>query len=431
VPTARGWIVGALGLVLVIAGLAFGAKPVEQLGFALMVLVALALAVVRLGRHDLQIKRTVSPVRTGAGQPVTVTVDIANQGRGAAPLLLLEDRLPRSLDGHARFAVNGVESKGERRTTYVIRARRRGSYQIGPLEMSFVDPFGLARISRTTAATTAFLVHPAVEHLAMPREFGRNQSHAVSAIRQPTGIRGDDFYALREYVPGDDLRKIHWPSTGKRDKFMIRQEEIPWQTRTSIVVDDRRSAHEGTGGFSSFERSIDAAASLADLYQRSGYSYRLVGTEGERLSSGRGSDHLMRALDLLTTWDTTTSSTNGDIDPLLMRLSELESGRSAEGTLILITAHLSTEVAAALVRARRRFRQLMVVCFPAHRFGVASTKSRWQGEGETMDAVALLMRSGIRTLVLGPEDSLMGAWASLAATHARGGDLWAPKPEPA
>ena len=427
-PTARGWMVAALGLGLIGAGLAFGATPLQQLGFALFGLVGLAVAVVRLGRHELTIERSVSPVRTGAGQPVTVTVDIQNSGRGAAPLLLLEDRLPRPLDGNARFAVNGIEARGQRTTSYVIRPRRRGQYEIGPLEMSFVDPFGLARLSDTRAATNAFLVHPAVEHLALPRELGRNQSHAMSAVRQPTGIRGDDFYALREYVPGDDLRKIHWPSTGKRDRFMIRQEEIPWQTRTTILIDDRKAVHEGGGGFSSFERAIDAAASLADLYQRSGYSYRLLGTEGEQLPNGRGADHLMQALDLLTTWTSVAPSDTG-LDPLVARLTELESGRSAEGTLVLISARLTTDVAAAMVRARRRFRQLMVISFPAHRFGAAPTKERWKGEGETMDAVAVLSRAGVRALVLGPEDSLMGAWASLAATHSRGGDRWAPRPE--
>jgi hypothetical protein len=135
----------------------------------------------------------------------------------------------------------------------------------------------------------------------------------------------------------------------------------------------------------------------------------------------------MRALDLLTTW----GPVDGPLarDGLLAILSEIEAGRSAEGTLILVTARLTTEVAAALIRTRRRFRQLMVITFPAHRFGSASTKTRWKGEAATMDAVAILTRAGVRVLVLGPEDSLMGAWSSLAATHSRGGDEWAPKPE--
>jgi uncharacterized protein (DUF58 family) len=420
-------MVAALGFGLVGAGLMFGASPVQQLGLAFLTLVILAIVLVRTGRHDLAVDRTVSPVRTGATQPVTVTVSLTNRGRGAAPLVLLEDRLPRPLDGNARFAVNGIESHGERSTSYIIRPRRRGRYEIGPLEMSFVDPFGLAKVSTMTAMTSSFLVHPAVEHLALPRELGRNRSHAMSAVRQPTGLRGEDFYALREYVPGDDLRKVHWPSTGKRDKFMIRQEEIPWQTRTTLLIDDRRKTHEGSGGFSSFERSIDAAASLADLYQRSGYSYRLLGIEGEKLSNGRGGEHLMRALDLLTTW----SPVDGPVarDGLLAALSEIEAGRSAEGTLILITARLTPEVAAALIRTRRRFRQLMVITFPAHRFGTASTKTRWKGEAATMESVSLLTRSGVRVLVLGPEDSLVSVWSSVAATHSRGGEEWAPKPE--
>ena len=59
---------------------------------------------------------------------------------------------------------------------------------------------------------------------------------------------------MREYVEGDDLRKIHWPATAKRGGFMIRQEETPWHTRATILLDDRVESHGGIGESSSFER---------------------------------------------------------------------------------------------------------------------------------------------------------------------------------
>jgi len=48
------------------------------------------------------------------------------------------------------------------------------------------------------------------------------------------GRVGDDFYALRPYVVGDDMRKVHWPSTARRDELMVRQDELPWQGRVTI-----------------------------------------------------------------------------------------------------------------------------------------------------------------------------------------------------
>src|SRR5688572_22423020 len=158
-PTARGWLVAGTGIVLLIAGMAFGARPLQQLGVALMALMLLATAVVRLGKHDLEVHRVVVPQRARADQDVTVTLVLKNKGAGAAPLLLLEDNLPSTLAGRARFALNGIEPDGKREVSYVVRPHRRGRYTVGPLAMRMVDPFGLARVSAEAASTESFLVH--------------------------------------------------------------------------------------------------------------------------------------------------------------------------------------------------------------------------------------------------------------------------------
>ncbi len=53
------------------------------------------------------------------------------------------------------------------------------------------------------------------------------------------GRGGEDFYALRHYVVGDDLRRVHWPSTARHDELMVRQDELPWQGRATVLVDVR------------------------------------------------------------------------------------------------------------------------------------------------------------------------------------------------
>src|SRR5438046_425881 len=59
------------------------------------------------------------------------------------------------------------------------------------------------------------------------------------------GVAGEDFYALRAYEMGDDLRRVHWPSTARVDELMIRQNEMPWQGRATVLLDTRAQAHEG------------------------------------------------------------------------------------------------------------------------------------------------------------------------------------------
>lgn len=424
-PTARGYLVALTSLALLVAGRAFGTPGVEQLGFGLLVLVLIAVGVVRLGRHDLTVERRLSPVRVGPGRPVTVTVEATNEGRGAAPLLLLEDRLPAGLAGSARFALHGIEPGGRRSTSFVLRASRRGSYRVGPLQVSFVDPFSLARVRWAALAEASFLVHPRVETLGTPRDSGERRSLTSSARRQPTGARGEDFYTLRDYVEGDDLRKIHWPATAKRGRYMIRQEETPWHTRATIVLDDRAEVHGGFGDVSSFERAVGAAASLCDLYARSGYGWRLTTACSGGLPVAKGSEHLDRCLDLLATVESVRPTT----DALLARLAEVEGGGSVEAALVVVTGTLSGELAIAASRCKRRFRQVSVISFPSHRFGAEATKSRWEGEQRTIEVMRLLARSDVRALVLGPDESLAPAWSAAGQPRPDSEVTWRRRPE--
>lgn len=413
--TLRGWAVALTGIALLVVARIFGSGPVEQFGFALVVLPLIALAVVRLGKHDLEVTRRTTPERVRAGSKVNVTLEIRNRGRGPAPLLLLEDRVPSDVAGRARFALHGVEPRGVRYASYELRPPRRGHYEVGPLTLTSTDPFGLARLVSGAAPRSSVLVHPRVEPLALPRDLGDRRSLAISALRQPIGAQGEDFYTLREYNEGEDLRKVHWPATAKRGRYMIRQEETPWHTRATVVFDDRTIAHDGIGDASSFERVIEATASIADLYHRSGYTYRLTGAAAAGLPASKGSPHFNRALDLLATVRTTGATRAvPDPDPLIARLLEIDAATTGEGTLAVVAGTLSEEAAMAITRCRRRFRQVIVVVFPAHRFGSLPTKARWAAEEAVRDVVKLLARSGVQTIVLGPEESLMSGWDSLS-----------------
>lgn len=425
-PTPRGYLVIATALGIWATGRALGAAPLDQIGFALLCLVAIAVGVVRFGRHEIRVERRLSPERALSGQPVTVTLRVQNEGSGHAPLLLLEDRLPNGVMGNARFAVNGIEPGGTRETSFTIAARQRGSYAVGPLNVSFIDPFGLARVRIEASAASRFLVYPAVEHLQLLRDIGERHSVSSSAVKQLTGARGEDFYTMREYAYGDDLRKVHWPSTARKGKLMLRQEETPWQARATVLLDDR-SVHEGYGENNSFEHAVIAAASLVDLYQRVGYTYRLVGATDPGVASGKGSDHHRRCLDLLAT----VAPSAGDVgdDALALRLAELTRSSHAEAALVVVCGTPSAEATLALVRCRVRFRQVTAVIFPAHRFGTGTTKARWRGESAIVEEVGLLARSGIRSLVLGPDEPISVGWNSLA--HGRTSEVrtWGPKPE--
>jgi uncharacterized protein (DUF58 family) len=262
----------------------------------------------------------------------------------------------------------------------------------------------------------------------LPRDLGERRSMSTSALRQLTGARGEDFYTLREYVDGDDLRRVHWPSTAKRGRYMIRQEETPWHTRATVLLDDRPAAHDGMGGSSSFERTVGAAASLVDLYYRSGYGFSLSTAHGHGVAGGRGTEHYNQCLDFLATVEPPRAAP-GD-DALLLRLQEIERGAVPEAALVLVTGTLAASEAVAVARCARRFRQVTVVGFPAHRFGTASSRARWDGERQVVEAIRLMARAQVRSIVLGPDESLGAAWAASALPGRGGETAWAPRVEP-
>jgi uncharacterized protein (DUF58 family) len=425
-PTPRGYLVTVMALGIWGIGRAFGAAPLDQIGFALLCLVAIAVGVVRFGRHEIRVVRRVSPERARSGQPVTVTLQVHNEGRGQAPLLLLEDRIPNGVVGNARFAVNGIESRGDRETSFTITARQRGAYAIGPLNVSFIDPFGLARVRVEAAPASNFLVHPAIEKLQLLRDIGERHSVSSAAVKQLTGARGEDFYTMREYAHGDDLRKVHWPSTARLGKLMLRQEETPWQARATVLIDDR-DVHEGYGDNNSFERSVIAAASLVDLYQGVGYTYGLIGAVDPGIPSSKGADHRRRCLDLLATMS--PSTLGAEDDALGLRLAELTRSSHAEAALVVVCGTPSPEATLALTRCRARFRQVTIVIFPSHRFGSGTTRARWEGESAIVEQVRLLARAGIRSLVLGPDEAVSLGWNALAQGRTSEVRTWGPKPE--
>lgn len=398
-PTARGWVIAFAGAGLWVAGRAFGEGALEQLGFGLLVLILISVVVVRRGRHEISLARVIAPQRAQAGREVTVALTLKNSGRGSSPVLFLEDRLPPRLSGRARFSLAGIEVGGERRATYKLRPARRGSYRVGPLEVVVSDPFGVATKTTHASSTTTFLIHPRIEPLTLPREAGRRRSSLNTARRNPTGTTGEDFYTLREYVDGDDLRRIHWPATARRGRYMIRQEETPWHARATVVLDDR----PGILTDEDWERAVDASASLVDMFYRSGYWFRMTGAIAPGVPSARGSDHLHRCLDLLAVANRQQPDSD-PIDPLMRRMAEIEAQPLAQGSLVLVTGLITDEAARALALASRRFRMVAAVSI------VRSAAP--PDPGPMSEPSAILTRAGVTHLRLGPGDPLGGAWSA-------------------
>jgi uncharacterized protein (DUF58 family) len=157
---------------------------------------------------------------------------------------------------------------------YELPTGRRGAISVGPLELIVGDHLGLAERRERLADTARFTVHPRIHPvLALPRSSTREARGRARPARAP---RGDDFFALREYEVGDDLRRVHWRSTARFGDLMLRQDEVRFGEVATVLLDTRARAHRGD----SFERALEVAASVASALVEDGRRLRFVTTGG-------------------------------------------------------------------------------------------------------------------------------------------------------
>ena len=293
-PTGRGWACIATAGVLLGSGAVLRVPELLEIGVALVALVLVQLARMRLRRRDSTITRSIHPPRGVAGSPVTVEVTIScgrsgpsgqrgpmghrravSRSARAEHHLRYTDPAPQALGGVRAFEVL-LDGRGSSTVRYPLTPARRGRYVIGPGRLSSTDPFGLVRAALPPGSPSTLVVFPRLEPLrgrapVAVRTAGTSTASAASLAA------GSEFFATREWRPGDDMRRIHWRSTARMGKVMVKQEELPRRDRATVVLDNRRTSYTGDWeGADAFERAVDAAASLVHHFLGEGFAVRLV-----------------------------------------------------------------------------------------------------------------------------------------------------------
>lgn len=282
----------AIGLIGV-GGVVFGLVELTGMGIAALLLVAVAFGGVALRRPGLGCVRDVEPSRIFAGGQVRVHVMVSRHGRGHSPSVQLRDPIVHT-DGTSGVATPRIRplAPGEtERVTYPLRVARRGTCILGPMTLRCEDPFGLAARLVAGAPPIRFTVLPAIETISPPVV----RHDADTLTNASPFASGSEFASLRAYIPGDDLRRVHWPSSARGDDLVVRRDEQPRRPGCIIVLDTRSA----TMTPAVFERCVSAAASIAVAAARAGQPVRLVTTAGFDSGPDRGEHHLdliLRAL---------------------------------------------------------------------------------------------------------------------------------------
>jgi uncharacterized protein (DUF58 family) len=148
-----------------------------------------------------------------------------------------------------------------------------------------------------TLGTSPLIVYPSFETIStMPSGLQR-----LGAVRSsPLLGQGDEFYALRAYEEGDDLRKVHWPTSMKTGQLVVKQEELLGEPRALIILDTCAVKHRGTGAGASIEAAISACASVAVLAIERRMRIEILTPDGPLLQTRRPTrDQILEALAML------------------------------------------------------------------------------------------------------------------------------------
>jgi len=270
--------------------------------------------------------------------------------RSAARVPVLRLRDPVTGTRGADLLVPPLASNERTVTAYRLPTDRRGIVRVGPLQVVVGDPFGLVQVATNGAPEVQLTVLPHVDQLTpMPYTSAHDPQAGVRQLNA-LGRTGEDFYALRPYVIGDDLRRVHWPSSARVDELMVRQNEQPWQGRTTVLLDVRPSTHDGE----SIEVAVSAAASVVVAAAGRQDLVRLVTTDGSDSDFAPGSDHVQGIMEHLAV---ITPNSEAPLQDAIDGLGRRVSG----GALVVVVAEVGADDLRTLSGLRARYGSVTIV----------------------------------------------------------------------
>jgi uncharacterized protein (DUF58 family) len=380
---------------MLVVGRILGLVDLFIAGAGLLATVAACLVYVHGVRASVSARRRILPARVHAGGSSRVELTLINGSARRTPVLSVRD----PFDGGsrwARFLVAPLAPGEQARAAYRLPTERRGVFSLGPLWVRRADPFGLTARATAAVAPTFLTVYPAIDHIT-PLPTGRGEDPLAGAFH-PHALAGpgEDFYALRPYVRGDDLRRVHWLSTARTDELMIRQDEMPWQGRATVLVDSRAAVAPPPV----LEAMLSAAASIVAAGQRRQSLLRLITTGGYDSGLGGGHHHVDAILEHLAG----LRAGSGDF---LRVLATMRRSTNGGGLAIITTGLAAADELRSISSLRSRFGTIAVVIFE---------RSAWLGGTSPPERPVPV---GTHIIRVGRTDAFASAWAAAFPTAER------------
>ncbi len=257
-----GRAIGLLVSIPLLAGLSWwmGYPVIAVIAFGFGIVLVLSAALVAKPPTSV-VERYVDPVKVTRGQPATVVLTKHNRSPlPSAPIDATDAIGHLSIDVTIPF----TPPRGSSEASYRFVTSRRGYLPVGPATLTRRDAWGIFRRSRLVGGQAEICVYPKLIAMAAPDIVGRLSRDAGAA---DVAAGADRFHTLREYVAGDELRKIHWPSSARTGTLVVKQMVDSPQPRLLLFCDCDRSSYAEEADF---ESAVDVTASLANAIVATG-----------------------------------------------------------------------------------------------------------------------------------------------------------------
>jgi uncharacterized protein (DUF58 family) len=381
----------------------FGSGALYPVAVGLALAVGLAVAWVQASPVPERIRRDAGPRQLTEGDDLRARIEVEFGPGVRPPDVRLVERIGRL----------GLQSapleyaRGRAWGRYLLGALPRGRYAFFDTRIVVEDPFGLARAERPLEDQGAFVVHPRLVELDRLFSESGSTSRGGAAgrllVRRPAGV---ELHSVREHQEGESLRTVHWPSTAKRARLMVKDLEDAPRDDLVVVLDARAGTEVGE----SFDTQVRAAGSILQLYARRGRRASLLITSApqrvQRVRSHEGEWRL--ALELLAE----AQPTGRDSVASALRDDGSLTARSSD--LVVVTARADRALADALLRLAPGRRQTVVYV------DAATFASKGSSGAGREPALLRLQAAGVAVAVIRRGDDLAAALGAAApeAAHA-------------
>ena len=260
----RGLLLAMAAIGCIIVGLFLANGSFVALSLPIVLYLAIMSLFMEEADAKLEIERRLSESRIMAGDTIEVEIIIKNTG-SKIELLEIVDNLPdyvTLMEGNNR-ALLSLDEGEEQSFSYVLDCPLRGRYLLEAMDLNIMDSGRLHKVNAKMKDVSEFSVVATVEPMKGVKIAPRKTRNWVGMIKSRRVGIGTEFYGIRDYVSGDEMRKINWKASSRYDKLVTNEYEAECSGDITIILDARVEANVGFIENSTVEHGVRAASTIS------------------------------------------------------------------------------------------------------------------------------------------------------------------------